>query len=222
MSTEAIPARARADIAMTPLQTYRDDGPLALTLGARLGPRVALGELTALALAGLVALVVLGAAVRPLPAAAVGLAMVATVVLGAVGARRAAPGRLGWMVPPLLRILEYGCLIRLTSLADPDAMPACFALLGVLAFHHYDTVYRLRHQRQAPPPGIRSVGGGWEGRLLAATLFAILDVLGPALLVAAVVLAVVYAGESITSWARFAKAERPAPYDDDDEDVQDA
>ena len=57
---------------------------------------------------------------------------------------------LAWLVPPLLRLVEYGSLIALTAAADPDALPVCFALLGVLAFHHYDTVYRLRHQRLAP------------------------------------------------------------------------
>jgi hypothetical protein len=218
MSTDAIPVRARADLPMTALQAYRDDGPLALGIGERAAARFPLGELSALALAALVALVVLGVSVRPLPAVAVAIAMVVVVGLAATGARRGAPGRLGWMVPPLLRILEYGCLIRLTSLADPDAMPWCYALLGVLAFHHYDTVYRLRHQRVAPPAGIRAIGLGWDGRLLVATAFAIADIMGPGLLVAAIVLAVIYVGESVTSWARFAKQERPARYDEDEDD----
>ena len=65
-------------------------------------------------------------------------------------------------------------------------MPLCFALLAVLAFHHYDTVYRLRHQRLAPPAWLRAAGGGWEGRVLVACVLALAGVLGPGLLVAAV------------------------------------
>jgi len=159
---------------MSPLEAYRDDGPLAARLAAGLR--------------------------RGRPA-------------------HAEPGRLAWLVPPLVRVLEYGFLIWLTATAAPDAMPRCFALLGVLAFHHYDTVYRLRHQRVAPPAWVRAIGGGWEGRVALAALAAVLGALGAALLVAAIVLAAVYVTESVLSWARFARTERPAAYEEDDEEV---
>lgn len=138
-----------------------------------------------------------------------------------VGTKIGAPSEgiaaLGWVVPPLLRLLDYGALVALTRLADADALPSCFALLGVLAFHHYDTVYRLRHQRVPPPAWVLAVGGGWDGRLLVASLLALGGVLGLGLLAASVGLGLVYATESILSWVRFARAERPALYEDEDE-----
>jgi hypothetical protein len=123
-------------------------------------------------------------------------------------------GRLRWLWPPLVRALEYGGLIALTAAAAPGAMPICFALLGVLAFHHYDIVYRLRTQGQAPPAWVGAAGGGWDGRLLVAAVLAIIggDALRTGLLVAAIALALVFAGESIAGWIRFTRAERDVPY----------
>ena len=139
--------------------------------------------------------------------------------LAAARSEPAGAHRLAWLVPPLVRLVEYGSLLALTVVADPDAMPLCFAFLGVLAFHHYDTVYRLRHQRLAPPSWVRAVGGGWDGRLLVAVLLALAGVLGPGLLVGAVILALVYVTESISSWVRFGRAEGSArPEDDEGED----
>ena len=162
---------------------------------------------------------VLAASGRPLSTEALGAAAVGFVLLAGAASRRRHDGRLSWAVPPLLRTLEYGILIRLTVLADRDAVPLCFALLGALAFHHYDTVYRLRHQRVAPPSWARAIGGGWDGRLLAAYILAAAGALDLGLLAAAVALALVYVTESTVSWLRFARTERTAVYED--EDVQD-
>jgi hypothetical protein len=139
-------------------------------------------------------------------------------VVAGAGARHAQRGRFAWIVPPLLRALEYGLLLRLTVLGDHDALPSCFALLGVLAFHHYDTVYRLRHQRVAPPAWLGAAGGGWDGRLLVIYLLAVAGVLGVGLTVIAVALAVLFVSESVTSWLRFARTERPRSYGEDDDD----
>jgi hypothetical protein len=127
-------------------------------------------------------------------------------------------GRLGWLVPPALRVIEYGAIVALTAVADSDAMPACYALLAVLAFHHYDIVYRLRTQGQAPPAWVGMAGGGWDGRLIAVAVVALVagDALGVLLLVAAVVLGALFAGESIASWRGFAHSERTAEYLDQD------
>jgi Family of unknown function (DUF5941) len=129
---------------------------------------------------------------------------------------RAKPHPLAWLMPPLVRTLEYGLLITLTAFSDADAMPFCFALLCVLAFHHYDVVYRLRHQRLAPPPWVGAIGGGWEGRLLVAGVLALAGVLGPGLLVAAIALGLVYATESTLSWVRFGSAGRQVSQEGDD------
>jgi Family of unknown function (DUF5941) len=123
---------------------------------------------------------------------------------------RAEPHPLAWLVPPLLRTVEYGSLIALTATAEPDALPLCFALIGVLALHQYETAYRLRQGLSPPSPWIRAVGAGWEGRLLVAGLLALGGWLDPGLLAATVVLGLIYAAESIASWRRVGDREQRA------------
>lgn len=141
----------------------------------------------------------------------------ASFVAGRIGSHRTGrqAARLGWLVPPLLRALEYGVLIALTLVFDPDALAACFALLSALAFHHYDIVYRLRHQRARPPRWVEYVGGGWELRLLIAGLLAAVGWLEVGMLVAAIALGAVYVAESVNSWRRFTQ---PATLYEDEED----
>jgi Family of unknown function (DUF5941) len=205
---------------VTPLQVYRDDGPVAAWLGRAVGRALPVGEIP-LTLVGAVPLVViLAAPASTLATGAVALAALVLVLLAGAGSARAGKGRFAWIAPPLLRGLEYGTLIKLTAMTAPDAMPLCYAVLAVLAFHHYDNVYRLRHQRTSPPAWTRLVGGGWDGRLLVASALALGGVLEPGLIVGAVVLGPVFVAESVVSWLRFVGAERPTVYED--EDVQDA
>ena len=141
-----------------------------------------------------------------------------TTSVGARTARRSRSRSLDWIVPPLLRLVEYGFVITVTALAQPEALPFAFAFLGVLSFHHYDIVYRLRHQRLPPPTWVRAVGGGWEGRLLFVSVLALAGALDIGLLAAAVGLAIVYAVESTSSWLRFSRTDRPAEYGGENED----
>jgi hypothetical protein len=123
--------------------------------------------------------------------------------------RSAAAHQLAWLSPPLVRVAEYGSLIALTRVSAPDRLPFCFAFLAVLAFHHYDSAYRVRHQGAPPPSWVRLAGFGWEGRTLAALALALAGVLGPGLLVGAVALGLLYGVESAFAWIRFARAEGP-------------
>jgi hypothetical protein len=125
----------------------------------------------------------------------------------------AGAGRLAWLLPPLVRIAEYGSLIALTRVSAPERLPFCFAFLAVLAFHHYDCAYRLHHQGVAPPRWLATVSGGWEGRILVACALALAGVLGPGLLVGAVALGLLYGAESARSWARFGRRGSPARAD---------
>lgn len=202
---------------MTELHIYRDDGPFAAWIGRKVRGAIPLDELQLTLLGAVPLVVVLGTAGRSLPAYSVGAGALAFVLLAGAGVGRSGGARLTWIVPPLLRALEYGFLITLTAIAQPDAMAFCFAFLGVLAFHHYDTVYRLRHQRLAPPSWVDAVGGGWDGRLLVASVLAPAGVLGLGLVIGAVGLALAYVTESTVSWLRFGRAERPAVYDDENE-----
>jgi hypothetical protein len=54
-------------------------------------------------------------------------------------------------------------------------------------------------------------------------VLALAGVLGPGLLVAALALGALFVTETVVSWVRFARAERPAALgDDEDDEVQDA
>ena len=203
---------------MTALEAYRDDGPLAGWIGRAVGAAIRVDEL-ALTLLGAVPLAaVLATSERPLPGYALAASALAFVVLAGAASRRPGTRTFTWAVPPLLRLLEYAFLITLTALAEPGALPQCFALLGVLAFHHYDAVYRFRHQRRVPPPWVNAVAGGWDGRLLVACVLALTGTLEVGLVVAAVALALVYVSESTISWLRFVRAPRAAVEQDEDDD----
>lgn len=126
-------------------------------------------------------------------------------------------GKYTWLLPPLLRALEYGGFIALTAIVEPDAMPYCFAFLAALCFHHYDTVYRVRHQRLAPPAWIGWLGGGWLLRLPVAGVLAAFGLLGPGLLIGAIFYGAVFVTESVISWWRFTQ---PASMYETEEDEQ--
>lgn len=121
------------------------------------------------------------------------------------GSAHARPHALAWLAPPLLRGVEYAFLIALTFIVEPTALPQSFALVTVLALHHYDVVYRLRYQRMAPSRWVRALGGGWEVRIVAVTFLALVGWLAPALAVAAVLFALAYVSEATVFWARVAR-----------------
>jgi hypothetical protein len=201
---------------MSPLRIYRDDGVLATAAGHLVRLPFSALRLTVAGALPLLAVLVL---TDDVPAA--GLVAVAFLVVVAGAARTSADrGRLAWLVPPLLRALEYGILLWVTDLADADALPAGFALLGVLAFHHYDTVYRLKHQGVPPPTWLRIASGGWDGRLLVVYALAAADALEPVLAVLAIALAVLFVSESVVSWLGAVRAEGTHPYID--EELEDA
>jgi hypothetical protein len=60
-------------------------------------------------------------------------------------------------------------------------------------------------------------GGGWDGRLVAAAVLALAGGLGVAEIAAAAVLGVAFAAESIASWMRYVRAERPSAVYEQDE-----
>lgn len=54
----------------------------------------------------------------------------------------------------------------------PGAVPAAFGLIAAVAYHHYDTVYRIRGGTGAPPHWLVRTIGGHEGRVLLLTVLA--------------------------------------------------
>ncbi|MFI2452492.1 DUF5941 domain-containing protein [Streptomyces sp. NPDC019539] len=113
-------------------------------------------------------------------------------------------GALDWLVPPVFRAAEYGTILILAARADVNgALPAAFGLVAAVAYHHYDTVYRIRGGTGAPPRRLVRAVGGHEGRTLAVALLATL--LGApqftiALTVLAVAVALVVVAESVRFW----------------------
>ncbi|MEV4432535.1 DUF5941 domain-containing protein [Streptomyces sp. NPDC049555] len=96
-------------------------------------------------------------------------------VVSAMAVHRSLKGPLDWLVPPILRAAEYGLVLGLAARSDaPGALPAAFGLVAAVAYHHYDTVYRIRGGTGAPPPWLVRATGGHEGRAVAVTIAAAL------------------------------------------------
>ncbi|MFE9062517.1 DUF5941 domain-containing protein [Streptomyces violaceusniger] len=164
----------RTDRAAHALAELADSGPLA-ELVAKAAPRKASSYLAPLSAA-------LGAAAVLAGTAAAGFGSwvpVGCAVLYAVlaGVAVAAPlkGPLDWLVPPLFRAAEYGTILVLAAYAEVNgALPAAFGLVAAVAYHHYDTVYRIRGGTGAPPRRLVRAIGGHEGRTVAVTAAAAL------------------------------------------------
>src|SRR6185503_5102832 len=119
---------------------------------------------------------------------------------GGVAAGRPLTDRLRWMVPPLLRAIEYAALLWIGAVAGADALPATFALLAAITYHHYDTVYGFRHRGVSPPAWVSALGLGWAGRLVLAVVLLAAGVLPAGFWVLATLIAVLFVGESIAEW----------------------
>lgn len=115
-------------------------------------------------------------------------------------------GALDWLVPPIFRVAEYCTVLILAVKADvAGALPAAFGLVAAVAYHHYDTVYRIKGGTGAPPNWLVRAVGGQEGRTLLVAVLAALSTsvglpLPLALTVLAVVIALVVLAESIRFW----------------------
>lgn len=185
----------------TPLRTLRDDGAVAsrfprLPIRTSLAAGAVWAAVVAVALAALADVAVLAAA----------LGWVGVVAgLATAGARH--EGSLAWIAPPSLRALEYTVTIAVVATqVGTAAMPAVFAYLSAVVFHHYEVVYRSNHLGRGPGPGLVRALGGWEGRL--AVLLVLVPLFGS---MPVWVLAAWCAGlsvlESVWTWMRAAGAQ---------------
>lgn len=189
----------RTDRAAQALADLADNGPLA-SLVAR-ATRVRLGAPLLVALGGTAVLAVsLFSGVTWAPVAG---AVVYTVTSGQA-LYRPLKGALDWLVPPLFRAAEYLTVLVLAAKADVNgALPAAFGLVAAVAYHHYDTVYRIRGNAGAPPHWLVRAIGGHEGRTLLVTVLAALLTAAQfkvALTALAVAVALLVLVESIRFW----------------------
>jgi hypothetical protein len=206
-----------AGAARRDLEAQRDDGPVAVAIGIAAGRATgapAIVPLLAALLPGLVAIAVAGGgASRGLVAGTVAWAVLA----GGVASARPLTDRFAWLVPPVLRAIEYAGLLWIAAVAGASSLPAAFALLAAIAYHHYDAVYALR-QRGAPlPRRVQAAGGGWDGRLLAACALLLAGALPAGYYVMAIAIACLFAGASIHQWRHIDRGLRPLYDDEEDE-----
>jgi hypothetical protein len=209
----AAPSAEQASV----LEVYRDDGPIAAAIGAATGGRLrgpAIAFLFAAALPGLVAIVLEGGdASHGVLAGAIAWA----VLLGALASARPLDDRLRWVVPSALRVIEYGGLLWIATVAGDSSLPAAFALLCAITYHHYDVVYGFRHRGVPLPRWAQAAGGGWDGRLLLGLVALLVGALPAGFFVMAAWIAILFVGETIAEWRHIGRAERPV-YDDEEDD----
>ncbi|WAZ25380.1 CDP-alcohol phosphatidyltransferase family protein [Streptomyces cinnabarinus] len=136
-------------------------------------------------------------------------------VTSALAVARPLKGALDWLVPPFFRAAEYGTVLAIAANAEVNgALPAAFGLVAAVAYHHYDTVYRIRGNAGAPPAWLVRAVGGHEGRTLLVTVLAAVLTASQftvALTAVAVAVALVVLVESIRFWV---SAGAPAVHDE--------
>ncbi|MFF4282501.1 MULTISPECIES: DUF5941 domain-containing protein [Streptomyces] len=207
----------RTDRAARALADLADSGPLAELIAAGARGRGRTGSFLAPAMAFLsTAVLLVWVLFQDDPASwlTVGIAACSALLAGAA-VSRPLKGALDWLVPPFFRAGEYVTILVLAARADvPGALPAAYGLVAAVAYHHYDTVYRIRGGTGAPPRWLVRATGGHEGRVLAVTVLA--AALSPsgftlALTALAVVLALLVLVESIRFWV---SSQAPAVHDE--------
>ncbi|WP_223737320.1 DUF5941 domain-containing protein [Streptomyces purpurogeneiscleroticus] len=165
----------RTDRAAQALADLGDSGPLAEGFAAAF-------EGAARKLPGFAAPVIAaaGAAVMIATAAFAGwgspwvcVAALVYAALSGLAVARPLKGALDWLVPPLFRTGEYVAILVIAARSEVNgALPAAFGLVAAVAYHHYDTVYRIRGGSGAPPRSLVRATGGHEGRALVVSVAA--------------------------------------------------
>jgi hypothetical protein len=184
------------------LIAYRDDGWICQTLG-----RLARGVLPPLApalVAAGVTMVLVLADVGGESSPALFAPVVALLMTGPA-ATHPHDGPLDWLVPPIIRAIEYGYLAAL-GFAQDVPEPLIYVLIAVLVYHHYDTVYRTR-QRLWPPEWVFRAGLGWDGRMLVVAIAAFVGIMPFAYAALAAYLGVLFGVESVYTWMRTGRGE---------------
>ena len=171
----------------------RDDGPIARFAGA-----VVRGQLVPLppAVAGLTATILLATLGLHGLAGLVLLTPVAAMLLAAPGSAHPHDGPLDWLTPLVIQAGQYAYLAAL-GFAKGVPGPLVFALIGLVAVRQLDAAYRARY----PMPAGEPRGGiGWEGRMLAAGVGAMLGVGPLTYLALTVYLLWLVSSGSLASW----------------------
>jgi len=116
-------------------------------------------------------LAVLG--LRNLPGA-IALTPLVVMLLAAPGSSHRHDGRLDWLVPAVLQAGQY-IYIAALGFASGVPGPVIFALCAMIAIRSADLAYQTENG-QPQAAATAGAGMGWEGRMLAAGLGAILGI----------------------------------------------
>lgn len=154
------------------LRSIRDDSHICVLLGW-----IAPGAIPPLlpALAGALIVGVLLAAGQGELTGITLFAPVAALLLSGLASGHPHDGRFDWLVPPVLRITEYGYLAVL-GWASGVPGSVVFVLLVAIVSHHRDDVARPA-VGMARPVWVRLSGLGWDGRMLVVAVGGALSVL---------------------------------------------
>ncbi|MFD4555085.1 DUF5941 domain-containing protein [Streptomyces sp. NPDC058469] len=204
----------RTDRAAQALADLADNGPLASAVAKLRGPNTRFHRSSPVLFAVLGVAILISAVLSGDPWIAVGGAVVYVVTSG-LALSQPLKGSLDWLVPPLFRAAEYCTVLVLAAKAEVNgALPAAFGLVAAVAYHHYDTVYRIRGNAGASPAWLVRAIGGHEGRTLLVTVLAAALTASQftvALTAVAVAVALLVLVESIRFWV---SAGAPAVHDE--------
>ena len=217
-TTAPVPKASAPTERASVLEFYRDDGPIAAAVGVAAGDRLRVPAIALLVFAWLPGLVAIAVEGDGASKSVVAAAIVWAVLFGGLASSRPLVDRMRWMVPSALRVLEYVGLLWIASVAGASSLPAVFALLCAITYHHYDVVYGLRHRGVPLPRLVQAAGGGWDGRLLLALVLLLVGGLPGGFCVMAAAVAALFIGITISQWRHIGRSERPVYDDEEDED----
>lgn len=180
---------------MTALEVHRDEGPLVSVASPG---TLAVPEVVLLAVAaGLTCMALAADRLLPVAHPAVTVLVVATWLLAMTARWGRSLPRLDWPIPALLRVVEYGAVLTLVGESGWT-----YAVLAILAFHHYDIVYRRSLRGDDPPRWLQLAIGGWAVRLPVLVIASALGQGRSMAVLLAVYLSPLVVGESVTGWLR--------------------
>lgn len=110
-------------------------------------------------------------------------------------------GRFAWSAPVLLRVLELMGITLVIAVSQTTMVVLVFWMLFVIAFHHYDNLYRSL-QGAEPPRWLTWAGLGWDGRLIVIGAVALTTVWEPTTTLLVIYLAVLFGGVASVQWLR--------------------
>jgi len=110
-------------------------------------------------------------------------------------------GRFSWSVPVVLRAVELAVIAVLITSGGAANLAIAFWIVFVIAYHHYDNLYRSL-QGARPPRWLTWIGFGWDGRILVITVLEVTALWEPSLAIVLGWWVLWFAGVASIQWLR--------------------